>query len=108
MTGVILDCVKRRVPIRIWVSLEELIPEEDIVIGSDGILELVINIASDELITISKINERRVISENLRPLIDYAPMRMKPDRTLFYPDSLDSVKRAVYDDYKDKLTKARI
>lgn len=35
-------------------------------------------------------------------------MRMKPDRTLFYPNAYDSVKRARYNDYKAKLIKARI
>lgn len=108
MAEAILDCAKKRITIRIWVSLEGLIPEEDIVIGSDGILELVTGITSDELTTISRINERGVISQNSRPLVNYAPMRMKPDRIPFYPGSWDSVKREVYDNYKDKLIKAWI
>lgn len=69
----ILDCDKRRIPIRIWVSLEELTPKEDIVIGSNKILELVIDIAPDELTTISRISETEIISQSSRPLLNYAP-----------------------------------
>lgn len=106
--GAILNCDKRRVPIRIWISLEELTPEEDIVIGSEGILELVIGLVPNELTTISRINKTEIISQNSRPLLNYAPMRMKPDRTLFYPNAYDSVNRAKYYDYKAKLINARI
>ncbi len=100
---------RKKIPLRIWVSLKGLEPRIDFVINLKGDRELVLAIEEGSLQTITKIDGTNNINYHERILVDYALHQMKPIKiTTYYEISYDPKIRAIYEFYNRMLADAEV